>query len=177
MCAGTSVSRLGCHARGEICGVLGRSQLPFRTSCAHECMLCGVCNSYGMPHIYPLCGILGDSQLPQHEWQDGVILSRMHVASILRGARETWDKIAALEKTLWQKKSQKPIRRCSAEHRYSVFCVFRPILHFVKRFWSWGHQADRKKTDARFLGRQSEEALLAKQGKPSSNLTKLGYSA
>ena len=47
-------SRLGCHVRGEIRGVLGGPQLPRQTLCAHTCIHCGNCHSPGMPHIYPL---------------------------------------------------------------------------------------------------------------------------
>ena len=64
---------------------------------------------------------------------------------------------------------------------FSVFRVFCPVLNLSKGFLfedtrlTDGQNCGR--TDGRtrpFFGRQSEEALLVKQGKLSSNLTKLG---
>ena len=62
------------------------------------------------------------------------------------------------------------------------FRVFCPAFDFVKRFSFWGHHHlhHHHRTDGRtgdFFGRQREKALLVKQEKPSSNLTKLGFTA
>ena len=73
-------------------------------------------------------------------------------------------------------KLPKTVKRGSIEHNISLFRPFFPLFDLLERFLFWGHLMDGR-TDGRtgdFFGRQSEKALLVQQGKPSSNLTKLG---
>ena len=70
------------------------------------------------------------------------------------------------------------IRCCSGEQSDSAFVSYVLIMILSKGVLFGDIATTTGRTDGRtrdFFGRQSEEALLVKQEKPSSNLTKLGF--
>ena len=92
-------------------------------------------------------------------------LSMMHVCNVsrrrpTRDTRGQGHRSQKQRRHFRQKSCQKPVGRCALEQISSLFCVFCPVLDFVKRFFIWRHRTDGRTRE--FFGRQSEEILLVK---------------
>ena len=138
-------SHLGCHARGEICGISGESELLRQTLCAREGMDCdSTCDLPGMSHIY-LYGISDESQLPQQ-----VYSSKIHRYTSVQDARPqrklpaprvapgtgTGTSLQEMEKPVHVKQLPKSCQSmlCQTHTRFPCSCVLSCFLSFVKRF-------------------------------------------
>ena len=152
--SGIVVSHLGCHARGEICGILGESQLPWGTPRACEGMHCGIV-LVTRPGCHTSTPVASQASHNYHSRcsKTDITLFRMHArnASRRRRALRSGDtgkgtSLPEIEKPFYAKLCENLPDDALSNTCFPLF-VFSVLFLFCHKFFFLGHQTDGQTRD------------------------------